>query len=138
MNCGSHKDSSLLRVWDIPGFNPHSVPKLVIVNAKSSVSLTLNRKSPHVYFNFIYMNLTYVFLWFTCPEWIVIVESNIFLQTYLSLSEMFDLRENVTLYGWWFNSLLKLVEENTIAKFRQWNLKNSLVSLSHNSDTHGT
>lgn len=80
----------------MPGFNPHSIPKSVIMNAKSPVSLILIRY-PHVYFNFIYMKLKYVFIWFTCPEWIVVVESSIFLQTY---STLFDLRENVTLYDW--------------------------------------
>lgn len=58
-----------------------------------------------------------------------------FLQTY---SALFDLRENATLYDCDFRSLLKLVESNFIAKFRQRNLKNSLVSLSNSRDTHGT
>lgn len=114
MNCGRHKDSSLLRIWNMLGFNPHSVPKSVIINTKSLLSLTLIRKYPHMYFNFIYMKLKYVFIWFTCPEWIVVVESSIFLQTYSALS---DLRENATLYDCDFNSLLKLVESNFIAKF---------------------
>lgn len=73
----------------MPGFNPHSIPKSVIINAKSQISLSLIRKSPHVYFNFIYMNLKYIFIWFVCPEWIVVVESNIFLQIYSTLSETF-------------------------------------------------
>lgn len=122
----------------MPRCNPHSIPKSVIINARSPKSLTLIRKSPHMYFKCIYMNLKYIFIWFTCPEWIMVVELNLFLQTYSALSEIFDLRESVTLDDWWFNSLLKLVEENTIPKFRQWNLKKSLVSLSHNRDTHGT
>lgn len=39
VNCGRHKDSFLLGIWNMPGFNPHSIPKSVIISSKSPVSL---------------------------------------------------------------------------------------------------
>lgn len=35
----SHESSSLLRIWSMPGFSPHYIPKSEIINARSPISV---------------------------------------------------------------------------------------------------